>query len=77
IKNLGDAQSIAGKVVAEARKPVHVDGRVLRVGASVGVAADASPEQGGGKALIARADEMLYRAKRSGRDRYQMHLVKA
>jgi diguanylate cyclase (GGDEF)-like protein/PAS domain S-box-containing protein len=77
IKNLGDAQHIAGKVVAEARRPVHVEGRVLRVGASVGVAADASPEQGGGQALIARADEMLYRAKRSGRDLFQMHLVKA
>jgi diguanylate cyclase (GGDEF)-like protein/PAS domain S-box-containing protein len=77
IKNLGDAQHIAGKIVAEARRPILVDNRVLRVGASVGVAADASPAQGGGKALIARADEMLYRAKRSGRDRFQMHLVKS
>ena len=77
IKNLGDAQHIAGKVVAEARRPVLVDNRVLRVGASVGVAADASSAQGGGKALIARADEMLYRAKRSGRDRFQMHLVRS
>jgi len=77
IKNLGDAQQIAGKVVTEAKRSIHVEGKVLRVGASVGVAADASSEHGGGKALIARADEMLYRAKRSGRDRFQMHLVKA
>jgi diguanylate cyclase (GGDEF)-like protein/PAS domain S-box-containing protein len=77
IKNLTDAQHIAGKVVTEAKRPIHVDGKLLRVGASVGVAADASAEHGGGKALIARADEMLYRAKRSGRDRFQMHLVKA
>jgi diguanylate cyclase (GGDEF)-like protein/PAS domain S-box-containing protein len=77
IKSLGDAQHIAGKVVAEARRPVQVGGAVLRVGASVGVAADASPEQGGGRALTARADEMLYRAKRSGRDRFQMYLASA
>jgi diguanylate cyclase (GGDEF)-like protein/PAS domain S-box-containing protein len=77
IKSLGDAQIIAGKVVTEARRPVQVGGAVLRVGASVGVAADASPEQGGGRALTARADEMLYRAKRSGRDRFQMYLASA
>jgi len=77
IKNLGDAQYIAGKVVAEARRPIHVDTSVVSIGASVGVAADASAAQGGGKALIARADEMLYRAKKSGRNRFNIHLVKA
>lgn len=77
IKNIGDAQHIAGKVVAEARRPIHVDNLVVRIAASVGVAADASPRQGGGTSLVARADEMLYRAKKSGRDRFQMHLVRA
>lgn len=75
VKNIGDAHYIASKVVAEARRPILLDNIVVRIGASVGVAADASAARGGGKALIARADEMLYGAKKAGRDRVQMHLA--
>ena len=77
LRNFGVAQQIAGKIVAEARRPVHVDGKVVHISASVGVAADASAERGGGKGLIARADEMLYRAKKSGRNQFNIHLVRA
>lgn len=77
VKNLADLQLVAGKVVAEARRPIRVDTHVVRISASVGIAVDASAAQGGGKELVARADDMLYRAKRSGRDRFSMHLVKS
>lgn len=77
VRNIGDAPHIAGKVVAEAKRPIHVDRFVVRIAASVGVAADASAAHGGGASLVARADEMLYRAKKSGRDRFQMHLARA
>jgi diguanylate cyclase (GGDEF)-like protein/PAS domain S-box-containing protein len=77
VKNLADLQHVAGKVVAEARRPIRVDTHVVRISASVGIAIDASAGQGGGKELVARADDMLYRAKRSGRDRFSMHLVKS
>jgi diguanylate cyclase (GGDEF)-like protein/PAS domain S-box-containing protein len=77
LRNFGTVQQIAGEIVAEARRPIHVDGQVVHIGASVGAAADASAEQGGGKALIARADEMLYRAKNSDRNCFNIHPVSA
>ena len=58
---------IAQKVVAEAARPMKIGTREIRIGASVGVAVDATREREGWKGLITRADEMLYRAKRSGR----------
>ena len=69
VRGLKDAEMIAQKVVAEAARPMHVDGRTIRVGASVGVAVDAAREPDGWKGLIKRADELLYVAKRSGRGR--------
>jgi len=77
VRSLADLQHVAGKVVSEARRPIRVDANVVRISASVGLAVDASAEQGGGKELVARADAMLYRAKGSGRDRFSMHLVKS
>ena len=69
VRCMADAGMIAQKVVAEAARPMQFDDRSVRIGASVGVAVDATREAGGWKGLIARADELLYRAKRSGRGR--------
>jgi diguanylate cyclase (GGDEF)-like protein/PAS domain S-box-containing protein len=77
IKQLADAQQVAAKVVAEARRPFHLENGVVHIGASVGVAVDASVESGGGKALLARADQMLYQAKKAGRDRFQTCRISA
>lgn len=76
IRSPADAQNIAAKVVSEARRAIRVEGRAVRIGASVGIAADASPAQGGGRGLVTRADEMLLRAKRAGRNRFHVQLVK-
>ena len=69
VRSMADAEMIAQKVVAEGGRPMKIDMHEIRIGASVGVAVDASREREGWKGLIARADEMLYRAKRSGRNK--------
>jgi diguanylate cyclase (GGDEF)-like protein/PAS domain S-box-containing protein len=61
-----DAMPIAQRIAATLSRPVDIDGTVLRVGASVGVAwtdaPDATPDS-----LVAAADAAMYRSKREGR----------
>lgn len=61
-----DATVVAQKIVATARDPFDIDGRPVRVGASVGVAFGLD-HGAGWRELVARADTMLYRAKAAGR----------
>jgi diguanylate cyclase (GGDEF)-like protein/PAS domain S-box-containing protein len=61
-------EAIADKIVEAAHAPFKVGELQLRIGASIGLAYDAS-EAGGLEAFIARADSMLYRAKAQGRGR--------
>ena len=77
VRTPSDAEHIAEKIVAEARRPMRIDQHTVNISASVGLAADASKQPDGWKGLMARADEMLYMAKRSGRSRVNLHLVKA
>jgi diguanylate cyclase (GGDEF)-like protein/PAS domain S-box-containing protein len=65
----GDARTIARKLVEALRQPVAIAGRVLEVTASIGVAMCA-PGASDDVALLRRADEALYEAKRRGRDRF-------
>ncbi|WP_418314804.1 diguanylate cyclase domain-containing protein [Piscinibacter sakaiensis] len=66
VRNASNAAAVADKVVGAAAKPFVVDDLSLQIGASVGVAFGIDPAAGAGD-LIARADAMLYRAKRSGK----------
>ncbi len=52
-----------------ALQPISLGGQDVVAGASIGVACNADAE-GGWKALLARADAMVYRAKAEGRGRY-------
>lgn len=63
-----DAAMVADKVVEMAARAFEVDGKVLSIGASVGVAFDAGGDAGW-KGLVKRADEMVYTAKAAGRGR--------
>jgi diguanylate cyclase (GGDEF)-like protein/PAS domain S-box-containing protein len=63
-----DAQGIADKVLAAANEPFHVDGSLITVGASIGVAYGVDPVLGY-QDLMARADAKLFRAKKLGRGR--------
>ncbi len=62
------AHAVAQKVIGAATEPFEVDGKLLCIGASVGVAMglDASA---GWPDLVARADARLYEAKNAGRGR--------
>lgn len=63
------AQGIADKVIHAATSPFELGEHTIRVGASVGVAFGAdSPENW--RDMVARADTMLYSAKRAGRGKH-------
>ncbi|HET6807053.1 MAG TPA: EAL domain-containing protein [Frateuria sp.] len=68
------AQQTAERVVARLAEPVTVDGRVLAIGASVGVAPFPAGEDGVAD-LLRRADIALYRAKAAGRNTVRLFLA--
>jgi polar amino acid transport system substrate-binding protein len=66
------AAKVAGKVLAEVRRPFTVQGRELFVTASIGIAI--SPHDGSdSETLVKNADSAMYRAKEFGRNNYQFH----
>jgi diguanylate cyclase (GGDEF)-like protein len=62
------AEAVADKVLAAASQPFDIDGRSVRVSASIGVAVMARTDAGLHE-LLSRADGLLYRAKAAGRGR--------
>jgi diguanylate cyclase (GGDEF)-like protein/PAS domain S-box-containing protein len=60
---------VADKILAAAHAPFEIGERHLSIGASVGLAYDASDNEGL-TGLIKRADAMLYQAKAAGRGRW-------
>ena len=60
---------LADKIIKAAQKPIDVDGRICRIGASVGIAHGASA-QGDVDKLLSNADLALYEAKQTGKGRY-------
>jgi len=74
IRSHTDAQLVADKIIKEIKAPMQIGKEQISIGASVGIATNAARE-GGWQSLIQHADEMLYRAKRSGRGRSQIYIV--
>ena len=70
-----DSELVADKIINEIKAPMLIGKDHISIGASVGIATNAAREAGW-QALIQHADEMLYRAKRSGRGRSQIYIVK-
>ena len=66
VREMAHALVVADKVVGAARQPFEVDGLVLDIGASVGVALGTGADW---NELLARADAQLYAAKQAGRGR--------
>ncbi len=61
----GAARRLAQRICAELTAPVEVDGRSVRVGASIGLAV--ADGRAGAPELLRRADSAMYRAKEQGR----------
>ena len=67
VRNAAESEQVAQKIVLALRDAFVIDGKALRVTASIGVAlfeGDATPAT----ELMARADAALYQAKNAGRD---------
>ena len=75
IRSHADAQRVADNILNAIKAPMQIGQQSISIGASVGIATNAAGE-GGWQGLIQHADEMLYRAKRSGRGRSQIYSVK-
>jgi diguanylate cyclase (GGDEF)-like protein/PAS domain S-box-containing protein len=74
IASANSAALIAGKIVAEFRKPFVCDGHTLNVSASIGIAN--FPEDGGDEeTLLKNADIALYRVKEQGRNNFQRYTL--
>lgn len=65
------AEHLAERMVTALQAPFDVEGRAVRVGASIGVAAARNGDDS--EALLRRADEAMYAAKRDGRGRWVLH----
>jgi diguanylate cyclase (GGDEF)-like protein/PAS domain S-box-containing protein len=76
LASAGDAKAVARKLVEALRQPIAIAGRMLEVTVSIGVALCA-PGDGDDVALLRRADEALYEAKRRGRDGFHCDDVEA
>jgi diguanylate cyclase (GGDEF)-like protein len=61
------ATEMAARILRDLREPTQIDGHVLTFGVSIGIAvANGNPPE----ALLLSADQALYRAKRSGKNRF-------
>lgn len=70
IRGAGDAMDLAACILEKLAAPFLLDGRQLFVGASIGIALNASggtPEE-----LLGNADTAMYHAKASGRNRFEL-----
>jgi EAL domain-containing protein (putative c-di-GMP-specific phosphodiesterase class I) len=63
--------SLAGRIIAKMREPVHYEGHECRFGVSIGIAMADADKRSCGKRLLIDADIALYRAKSNGRNRYE------
>jgi diguanylate cyclase (GGDEF)-like protein/PAS domain S-box-containing protein len=70
----GDAEAVATKLLEALRTPMRVGDALRHVSISIGLAF-LEPGESDPASLLRRADEALYEAKRSGRDRYAMSPV--
>lgn len=58
------------RIIENVRQPVQIDGAVVRVGASLGVACFDPDHPLDGEQLMRQADQALYQSKQSGRNRF-------
>jgi len=69
LQNEADLDDLLERVGASLLQPVTIDGRVLPVGASLGIALYSSASQASGEQLLRRADQAMYQVKARKRHR--------
>jgi diguanylate cyclase (GGDEF)-like protein len=67
-----EAQAVARKIIAAMEEPALWNGRIVPLSASIGIALADGPAELSATALMARADESLYAAKRAGRNTFHL-----
>ncbi|WP_158568931.1 MULTISPECIES: PAS domain S-box protein [unclassified Duganella] len=72
LRDKGDLETVAGKILQALAEPFHIEGRELFVSCSIGVALfpDDSVEM---EALLRYADTAMYFAKKKGRNNFQFY----
>jgi len=65
-----DAETVAARVLAAIGEPVHLAEEDVSLGASVGISVAEYPAEIDATRLLEQADQAMYVAKRSGRNRY-------
>lgn len=73
LRDPGDFEATMQRIFDALAAPVEVMGAPLKVGASIGLAATATPTSG--SEMLRRADAALYRAKASGKGRWSRYDV--
>ena len=68
--SLADAQAVAAKLIELMQQDMTLDGAILRVTTSIGIAYSHGGRQA--ERLMALADEALYAAKAAGRNNFQI-----
>jgi len=70
VQTAADARDLAKRVLEGLDTPIYLEGRAVRVGASIGIALYHGEDDA--TALIRRADAAMYRAKATGRNRVHL-----
>ena len=72
VGGLGDVLTLAHRLLAAVRRPVHLGGTEIRPSISLGIAVteENHPDP---QALVHQADAAMYQAKRNGRDRFEIY----
>jgi predicted signal transduction protein with EAL and GGDEF domain len=72
LHDIDEAADVAKRVLIEMKQPFSIQGREVRLGASIGIAG--YPQHGeDSDTLLKHADFALYHAKENGRDNYQFY----
>jgi diguanylate cyclase (GGDEF)-like protein/PAS domain S-box-containing protein len=72
VRHASEAETLAEKLIAIVSAPYCMEGNNISIGVSVGIALHAA-DVGDPDVLLRRADQAMYRVKRSGRGQYRLH----
>ena len=72
IRDAGDGTRVAERIIQELALPFNLDGKEVKTATSVGVALSYSGNDVSAEGLLREADAAMYRAKTTGRGRYEV-----